>query len=142
MHSTTDCSHRSHAQPATSLSLSFYLFLLSPSSSGTAPPWSMERPGTAGATRGPVHRPRSSTLRATAHTPSPTRPPLLVALPPDLQGTWGHGPAAAFALAGCFERKITQDFLSMENKDAGMPVYIKNTQKIQKIGNTNFIRIL
>ena len=35
----------------------------------------------------------------------------------------------------CFERKITQDFLCVENKeDAGVPVYIENTQKKQETG--------
>jgi hypothetical protein len=35
----------------------------------------------------------------------------------------------------CFARKITQDFLCVENKeDAGVPVYIENTQKKQKTG--------
>jgi len=35
----------------------------------------------------------------------------------------------------CFERKITQDFLCVENKeDAGVPVYIENTQKEQEMG--------
>jgi len=34
------------------------------------------------------------------------------------------------APGACLERKITQDFLCVENKeDAGVPVYIENTQK-------------
>jgi hypothetical protein len=35
----------------------------------------------------------------------------------------------------CFERKITQDSLCVGNKeDAGVPVYIKNTQKTKETG--------
>ena len=34
----------------------------------------------------------------------------------------------------CFERKITQDSLCVEIKDAGVPVYIENTQKKQETG--------
>ena len=35
----------------------------------------------------------------------------------------------------CSERKITKDSLCVENKeDAGVPVYIKNTQKTKETG--------
>ena len=43
---------------------------------------------------------------------------------------------------GCLERKFAHDFLCAENKEAGVPVYIENTQKEQKCGNTNFTHIL
>ena len=46
------------------------------------------------------------------------------------------------APGACLERKIKQDFLCVENKeDAGVPVYIENTRKKQKNGNTSFIHI-